>query len=57
MKGRLLGVWKDMDSEGEPLLAGKDSTGRRQKEEKTKACLYFSVFCLCVVFSTERSKK
>lgn len=60
MQGRLLRVWKDMDSEGEPLLAGKDSTGRREKEEKTKACFYFSVFIsgfVCVLFSLPSAAK
>ena len=38
-----------MDSEGEPLLEGKDSTGRRQKEEKTKACLYLCLFLVLFV--------
>ena len=59
MKGRLLGVWKDMDSEGEPLLAGKDSAGRRE-EEKTKASLNFSVFIsvfACVLFSLPSAAK
>lgn len=53
------GRTRAVDSEGEPLLAGKDSAGRRE-EEKTKASLNFSVFIsvfACVLFSLPSAAK